>query len=336
MIATETAGPAYRRDINVPSGFVVSPMRRNGLGWNGDTSLNRIQRSGVSPHAAHRLPLLAKRHAQCRGANDDRGMLGQRDQGPARRRGGQAGRPRYRHRTGTRSGIPGTPKVADTIYEKIDRATVFLSDLTYVALRPEGGGIPNPNVSIEHGWALKALGPRRVISVMNTAFGHPREHELPFDLRHVKWPISYECAAEADGDARTAARKQLTRVLTGALMAIFADEATMAELLPAPPAEPHPHDVDLLRRVHRQLPLDLRRFLHEHSFGSPFRIATLDPIHAMNDGWLGAAYGVPRWRAPGSIHRRPTSEPRTRLARVGTHLPGRPRSADRHQSHRCG
>ena len=187
-------------------------------------------------------------------------------------------------------GVPGTPAIADTIYRKIDRATVFVSDLTYVAIRPKGGGIPNPNVSVEHGWALKALGPRRVISVMNTAFGHPREHELPFDLRHVKWPILYECAAGADPEARAGTRKQLTRMLTGALKAIFTDEATMAELLPAAPAVPHPHDLELLGRIHRQLPPGLRRFLHEHSFITPFRIAILDPIHEMNDGWLGAAY----------------------------------------------
>ena len=45
--------------------------------------------------------------------------------------------------------VPGSPAIAETIYGKIDRAAVFLSDLTYVALRPKGGGIPNPNVLID-------------------------------------------------------------------------------------------------------------------------------------------------------------------------------------------
>lgn len=50
------------------------------------------------------------------------------------------------------------------------------------------------------------------------------------------------------------------------------------------------HDVELLAQVHRQLPLGLRRFLHQHSFGTPFLLATLDPIHEMNADWIGAAY----------------------------------------------
>jgi hypothetical protein len=87
--------------------------------------------------------------------------------------------------------VPGSPAIAETIYGKIDRAAVFLSDLTYVAVRPNGGGIPNPNVLIEHGWALKSLSSRRVISVMNIALGDPDQHELPFDLRHVRRPILY-------------------------------------------------------------------------------------------------------------------------------------------------
>ena len=39
-------------------------------------------------------------------------------------------------------GIQGTPRIADSIYDKIDHAAVFLSDLTNVAFRPERGGIP--------------------------------------------------------------------------------------------------------------------------------------------------------------------------------------------------
>jgi hypothetical protein len=89
--------------------------------------------------------------------------------------------------------VPGSPPIVDTIYGKIDQPAVFLSDLTCVALRPDGGGIPNPNVSIEHGWALKSPSSRRVISVMNTAMGHPDKHELPFDLRHIRRPICYAC-----------------------------------------------------------------------------------------------------------------------------------------------
>ena len=188
------------------------------------------------------------------------------------------------------AGVPGSPAIAETIYRKIDSATVFLSDLTYVALRPKGGGIPNPNVSVEHGWALRAVGSRRVISVMNTAMGHPDEHDLPFDLRHVRRPILYDCAEGADPPVRAKARKQLAGSLAAALQAIFSDEAILAEMRPKAPEVPHPHDVELLARVRRQLPAGLRRFLSQHGFGTPFRISTLEPIHDMNEAWIGSGF----------------------------------------------
>ncbi len=186
--------------------------------------------------------------------------------------------------------VPGSPPIMETIFGKIDRAAVFLSDLTYVAERVGGGRTPNPNVCIEHGWALKALSWRRVVAVMNTAMGHPDEHELPFDVRHTRRPIFFSCPADADADARREAKDALTKQLVVALKAIFGDAATRAEVRGTAPADPHPHDVELLAQVHRQLPLGLRRFLHQHSFGTPFLLATLDPIHEMNADWIGAAY----------------------------------------------
>ena len=80
--------------------------------------------------------------------------------------------------------VPGSPPIMETIFGKIDRAAVFVSDLTYVAERMAGGRTPNPNVCIEHGYALKALSWRRVIAVMNTAYGDPDEHDEE-DVRPV-------------------------------------------------------------------------------------------------------------------------------------------------------
>lgn len=185
--------------------------------------------------------------------------------------------------------VPGSPPIMETILGKIDRATVFLSDLTYVAERAGGGRTPNPNVCIEHGWALKALTWRRVIAVMNTAMGHPDKHELPFDVRHTRRPIFFDCPEDADADTRRRAKDALTKQLVIALRAIFGDAATQADLRGAP-SEPHPHDVELLAQVHRQLPVALRRFLHQHSFGAPFLLATVEPICEMNADWIGAAY----------------------------------------------
>jgi len=186
--------------------------------------------------------------------------------------------------------VPGSPSIAETIFGKIDQSTAFVSDLTYIALRPKGGGIPNPNVLIEHGWALKSLSSRRVISVMNTAFGHPDAHELPFDLRHVRRPIFYECPEDATTDQKRDARRALSKTLHAALKAILADASIQGSSNRGTPREPNPRDVELLARVHKQLPEALRLFLHQHNFGTAFRIAQLDPIHELNETWRGALY----------------------------------------------
>lgn len=187
-------------------------------------------------------------------------------------------------------GIPGSPPLVDAIFGKIDKATAFLSDLTYVAERFDGRRMPNPNVLLEHGWALKALSWRRIISVMNAARGHPDDHPLPFDLQHFRRPIFYDCPEDADETKRRVAREGLTRQFVSALRAILDDQVLRAERVPPAPAEPHPHDIDLLARVQRQLPVGVQRFLQQHSFGAAFPRKILDPIYEMNEDWVGARF----------------------------------------------
>jgi hypothetical protein len=120
--------------------------------------------------------------------------------------------------------VPGMPPLADTIFGKIDRAVAFLSDLTHVATRAKGQLSPNPNVLLEHGWALKSRGWGRMIGVMNTAMGHPDEHPLPFDLTHFKRPILFHRPADATDEERQAARAGLQKDLESALRLILDDE----------------------------------------------------------------------------------------------------------------
>ena len=183
--------------------------------------------------------------------------------------------------------VPGMPPLADTIFGKIDRAVAFLSDLTHVATRAKGQLSPNPNVLLEHGWALKSRGWGRMIGVMNTAMGHPDEHPLPFDLTHFKRPILFHCPADATDEERHAARAGLQKDLESALRLILDDEVLMAA---APPAEPHPHDVELLQRYRQQIPELLRQFLREHNFGTPYPRKALDPLDDMAATWAGAAF----------------------------------------------
>ena len=188
------------------------------------------------------------------------------------------------------AGVPGSPPLVETIFTKIDRAAVFLSDLTYVASRADGRLMPNPNVLIEHGWALKALSWRRVISVMNTAAGHPQEHALPFDLQHFRRPILFECPEDAGEEARRTAREGLTGQLVTALRAILDDRIIQSAAPDRAAPDPHPHDLALLAQVQRQLPPTLQRFLRQHDFGAPFRRDNLDPIYEMIEDWVGARF----------------------------------------------
>jgi hypothetical protein len=129
----------------------------------------------------------------------------------------------------TRS-VPGSPPIMETIFKKIDMAAIFIADLTYVGERFGGGRTPNPNVCIEHGYALRSLGWHRVLAVMNTAMGGPKQYELPFDIRHTRWPMAYQCEEKAPKEVRQQAKRQLTDQLVAALRAIFNDKAARAEI----------------------------------------------------------------------------------------------------------
>jgi hypothetical protein len=112
-------------------------------------------------------------------------------------------------------GVAGAPDIGLTILAKIDAADAFVADVTIVGATVDGKAMPNPNVLIELGYALKSLGPARIVLVQNTAFGGPER--LPFDLRQ-KRVLKYESAEHAP--ERAQARKHLQAAFETALGAI--------------------------------------------------------------------------------------------------------------------
>ncbi|MGH7249743.1 MAG: hypothetical protein ACREGC_02105 [Minisyncoccia bacterium] len=98
------------------------------------------------------------------------------------------------------SGTYGANNVAETILKKIDMASIFVADVSLVHSQ-----LPNANVMIELGYALKALGPGKIIMLMNESFGEVRD--LPFDLGFLK-TILYTLS-EDDPD-KTSKKKNLT------------------------------------------------------------------------------------------------------------------------------
>src|SRR3989344_457862 len=113
-------------------------------------------------------------------------------------------------------GVAGAPNIATAIFQKIDSADIFIADVSIIG-SVKKRAIPNPNVLIELGYALKSLGHERIILVFNTAFG--KVEKLPFDLRMHRI-LTYECAGSVTD--RSEIKKNLIKDLKLALLAGFA------------------------------------------------------------------------------------------------------------------
>lgn len=81
-------------------------------------------------------------------------------------------------------GIAGSPDIGDAIYSKIDKADIFVADVTIINDGWEGRKTPNPNVMIELGYAIKALGWNRIVLLYNKDYGNVES--LPFDINHQR------------------------------------------------------------------------------------------------------------------------------------------------------
>lgn len=126
--------------------------------------------------------------------------------------------------------------IADTIIEKIiSNSDIFIADLTIVnfdfpdsipddykeILRKSQKPIPNPNVMIEYGAALKSLGKNAIISILNIYYsGSPKEKNnaeiIPFDLRHDRFPTEYNFSNQNEAQ-KTEIKRMLVNDLINAL-----------------------------------------------------------------------------------------------------------------------
>src|SRR5689334_4382613 len=55
-------------------------------------------------------------------------------------------------------GVPGSPDIVGTIFDKIQQSEVFVADVSIINPGGPGRLTPNPNVLIELGYALSYLG----------------------------------------------------------------------------------------------------------------------------------------------------------------------------------
>jgi len=127
-------------------------------------------------------------------------------------------------------GVPGMPEIVATIFKKIDASAMFVADLTFVGTRADGRPTPNPNVLIEYGWALRALGHGRMIAVMNSAYGEPTQTSMPFDMKHLRFPITFNCPDGAPAEVRKVETEKLAKILAGAIESILESDDFKAGL----------------------------------------------------------------------------------------------------------
>ena len=77
--------------------------------------------------------------------------------------------------------VPGMPKIEDTVFEKIDKCDVFVCDITPVSVLGNKH-MPNSNVIIELGYAIKSKGYLQIIALAKK--GEWKPEQLPFDINH--------------------------------------------------------------------------------------------------------------------------------------------------------
>lgn len=98
----------------------------------------------------------------------------------------------------------GTPDIVNTIFNKIERAKIFVADISIVNSNSEGRKTPNPNVLLELGYAAKVVGWERIICVFNKDFGE--FEDLPFDLRFRR-PLVYNLKDKNKSEVRKSVAK---------------------------------------------------------------------------------------------------------------------------------
>ncbi len=123
------------------------------------------------------------------------------------------------------SGVPGAPDIGLTIFSKIEKAAVFVCDVSIINPGAEERACPNPNVMIELGFALKTLGSSRILLVMNTVYGGPQI--LPFDLRQ-KRVATYELPSGGNKDAAKKMLKSYLKTALGSVLEELDDTAGAA------------------------------------------------------------------------------------------------------------
>lgn len=132
----------------------------------------------------------------------------------------------------------GMAAIADTIFDKIKAAGIFVGDVTTVGKSDGGRELPNPNVLIELGWAWAHLTHERIILVANKYYGPKKAENLPFDIRHRRAVIFYNLPKTADDAAIEEVTAELAESFIEALRTSLSEWLAEISSTPGPVGTP--------------------------------------------------------------------------------------------------
>lgn len=121
-------------------------------------------------------------------------------------------------------GVPGSPNIPATIWGKIEAADIFVADLSIINSKDKDSRkTPNPNVLLETGYAIRALGWDRVVLLYNEDYG--TNDDEPFDLKqHRLTGFSLK-----DDEAKEKGRKRIISNLTDNLKLLEGREKSVKQ-----------------------------------------------------------------------------------------------------------
>ena len=123
-------------------------------------------------------------------------------------------------------GVAGEPHVTQELLRKISEAEFFAPHLTFVGRTDGGKLLPNPNVLIEYGYAMRVKPTTARMSIMNTEYGPPEE--LPFDRGFLRFPITYKLPPTAPDSMRRTVRAKLAKEIEVALRLMISTHSDKA------------------------------------------------------------------------------------------------------------
>lgn len=183
-------------------------------------------------------------------------------------------------------GLSGSPDIAESIFNKIDVADVFVSDVSLIN-QGTPKPTPNPNVLLELGYAIKVFGWSKIVMVMNTHYGDPIK--LPFDLRS-KRVLTY--CVEEKAKQKAHERNNLERALTGAINLILENNIVITTNTNPPLIDDINTDKSLFKEFLEVLPSKGSiRFLDGNNMaGFSFQLSKLDDLREFYYEWNDAEH----------------------------------------------